>query len=175
MAGYQATQHLLKHRHRRIGLLTFDPQAANVRPLYLGYARALEEAGLPSDLALVARVAGFDIESGAAGARKLLGLPQPPTAIFAIADTLALGALSAIKQAGLRIPQDIALVGFNDIPLAELVEPPLTTVAAPSVELGRAAMSMLQDLIAGGKPPADPVVLPTTLVIRQSCGCPPEP
>jgi DNA-binding LacI/PurR family transcriptional regulator len=175
MAGYLATQHLLEHGHRRIGLVTFDPQLPNVQPLHLGYTRALNEAGLQTDPALVSRAPGFDLASGDAGARRLLALPQPPTAIFAIADTLALGALSAIKQAGRRVPQDIALVGFNDIPLAALVEPPLTTVAAPAIELGRTAMSMLQDLIAGGKPPTERVVLPTTLVIRQSCGCQPEP
>ncbi len=90
--------------------------------------------------------------SGAAGMRKLLALAQPPSAIFAIADTLALGAMEAIKQAGLRIPDDIALIGFNDIPVAMLVDPPLTSVAAPAIDLGRAAMSILQDLIAGREP-----------------------
>jgi DNA-binding LacI/PurR family transcriptional regulator len=175
MAGYQATQHLLHHGHQRIGLITFTPESANVRPVQLGYARALEEAGLQGESALISCVSGFDMASGAEGARNLLALPQPPGAIFAIADTLALGAMGAIQQAGLRIPQDIALVGFNDIPTTALVNPPLTTVAAPAIELGRTAMSMLRDLIAGGKPPTERVVLPTTLVIRQSCGCQPEP
>ena len=108
--------------------------------------------------------------AGAEGARKLLALTQPPMAIFAIADMLALGALCAIKSAGLRIPQDIALVGFNDIPTAALVEPPLTTVAAPAQEMGAVAMQMLQDLIAGRKPSHRRVVLPVSLVVRQSCG-----
>jgi DNA-binding LacI/PurR family transcriptional regulator len=79
--------------------------------------------------------------------------------------------MEAIKQAGLRIPDDIALIGFNDIPVAMLVDPPLTSVAAPAVDLGRAAMSILQDLIAGREPQTKQVVLPTSLVVRLSCGC----
>jgi DNA-binding LacI/PurR family transcriptional regulator len=175
LAGYQATQHLLAHGHRRIGLVTFAMQPANVSPIHLGYQRALEETGLRVDPDLIAGVPGFDMASGAKGAVRLLALPQPPTAIFAIADTLALGALKAIKLAGLRIPEDIALAGFNDTPLAALVEPPLTTVAAPAVELGRQAMSMLQDLITGVKPSKRQIVLPTAPVIRRSCGCQPKP
>lgn len=171
MAGYQATRHLIQHGHRRIGLVAFELQTPNVQPLYQGYRRALGEAGLQDDPALLARAPGFDLAAGTQATRRLLTLPQAPSAIFAIADMLALGALRAIKDLGLRVPQDVALVGFNDIPTAALVDPPLTTVAAPAVELGRAAMSMLRDLIAGEKPPAERVVLPTRLVIRKSCGC----
>ena len=102
--------------------------------------------------------------------RRLLALPKPPTAVFAIADALALGAMSAAKEAGLRIPEDIALIGFNDIPLAGMLDPPLSTVTGYPDQLGFQAMSMLQKLIAGKRPAQRRIVLPTDLVIRQSCG-----
>jgi len=170
-AGYQATQHLLEHGHRRIGLITFAQDVANVRPVNAGYRRALQEAGIQSDPGLIARVQSFEIASGAEGARELLALPGPPTAIFAIADMLAFGALRAIKESGRRVPDDVALVGFNDVPLATLVDPPLTTVAAPTVKMGHQAMKMLRALIAGKPPSRRRVILPTSLVVRRSCGC----
>lgn len=169
-AGYQATKHLLEHRHRRIGLIRFDLDTATVMPVIAGYERALREGGLEPDPDLIARVHGFDMMAGAEGGRMLLARAHPPTAIFAIADTLALGAISAIKNVGLQIPQDIALVGFNNIAIAGLVEPPLTTVASPAREMGREAMKILQRLIAGKKPGNRKVVLPISLVIRKSCG-----
>jgi len=172
LAGYQATQHLLEHGHRRIGLITFTLDIPNVTPVNLGFEQALTGHGLPLDPSLVVRVPGFDMASGAEGARKLLNLPEPPTAIFAIADLLALGAMRAIKQTGMHIPGDMALVGFNDIPTAALVEPALTTVASPTVQAGREAMTMLQALIAGEQPPHREKILPTTLITRESCGCP---
>ncbi len=169
-AGYQGAQHLLQHGHRRIGLITYALDVANVRPVNAGYERALQEAGIQNDPGLVARVSAFGSAAGAEGARKLIELPQPPSALFAITDLMAVGAMQVVKAAGLRIPQDIALVGFNDIPLAALVDPPLTTVAAPAYEMGQAAMKMLQSLIAGRRPARRRVVLPTALVVRQSCG-----
>jgi LacI family transcriptional regulator len=172
MAGYLATRHLVEHGHRRVGLITFAQDAENVTPVNSGYEQALKESGITMDPTLVARAPGFDMISGAEGARKLLAQKEPPTAIFAIADMLALGAMQAIKQAGLRIPDEIALVGFNDIPTASLVEPALTTVAAPAVQLGREAMKMLQILIAGEQPPQRQLTLSTSLILRESCGCP---
>ena len=170
-AGYLATRHLLEHGHRRVGLITYHSEVTNVRPLHLGYERALDEAGLRLDPELVARVNRFDIPSGALGMRELLARARRPTAVFAICDPMALGALGEIKAAGLRVPQDIALAGFNDFPLAELIDPPLTTVAAPARELGVEAIKMLQDLIAGKRPVRERVVLPVHLVLRKSCGC----
>jgi LacI family repressor for deo operon, udp, cdd, tsx, nupC, and nupG len=169
-AGYQATTHLLEHGHHRVGLITFAFDMPNVRPVEMGYARALRGAGLESDPALVARVQGFDEAAGAEGAQILLSLPQPPTAVFAIADMLAIGAMRALKAAGKRVPDDVALAGFNDIPLAALVDPPLTTVQAPARRMGHEAMKMLDALIAGRRPRRRRVILPTSLVVRQSCG-----
>lgn len=169
-AGYLATRHLLAHGHRRVGLITWERERANVTLVNAGYQQAFREAGLAPDPALIAGVPAFDTAAGAEGAQRLLALSQPPTAIFAIADTLALGAMAAVKQAGLRIPQDIAVVGFNDIPTAALVDPPLTTVAAPAREMGTQAMSMLKELIAGRSPAQAQVVLPVSLLVRASCG-----
>lgn len=169
-AGYQATRHLIDHGHRRIGLISFAMETANVQPVDRGYQRALEEAGIPLDPAIVARVPRFDPASGAEGTRRLLAQDEPPTAIFAISDMMALGAMAATREAGLRIPQDIAITSFNNIPAAALVEPQLTTVSAPIVQLGQEAMRMLQMLIEGRQPSQPQIVLPTSLVVRHSCG-----
>jgi LacI family transcriptional regulator, repressor for deo operon, udp, cdd, tsx, nupC, and nupG len=172
-AGYQASRHLLEHGHRRVGLITVAGDASNVRPVEAGYRRALGEAGLPADPAQIARVSSFETAAGGDGVRRLLALEHPPTSIFAIADTLALGALAEIKRAGLRVPHDIALAGFNDIPASGMVDPPLTSVAAPVREMGAHAMRMLQEQIAGRPLAQMQVVLPVALVVRASCGCPP--
>jgi LacI family repressor for deo operon, udp, cdd, tsx, nupC, and nupG len=170
MAGFQATQHLITHGHRRIGLITFAVDAENVAPVNRGYQQALEETGWVIDPDLIARVPGFGITAGIEGARMLLGLKNPPTAFFAISDMLALGVIQAVKTAGLQIPADIAVTSFNDIPTSALIEPSLTTVAAPTVQMGYKAMEMLQSLIAGKQPPQREIILPTALVVRNSCG-----
>jgi len=169
-AGYQGTRHLLAHGHRRVGLLTVDTEAANVGLVNMGYRRALGDLRIEADTALIAAAPGFDMASGQASLLQLLGLAQPPTAVFAIADTLALGALAEIKIAGLRVPGDLALAGFNDIPTVALVDPPLTSVAAPVREMGAQAMRMLQEQISGRPLAQMHVVLPVALMVRASCG-----
>lgn len=170
-AGYKAVRHLVEHGHRRIGLVTYAGASANVVPVSLGYTRALQETGVCMDESLVARVPGFDMKSGELGTRQLLALGEPPTAIFTIADMLALGALKALKEAGRRVPEEMALASIDDIAVAELVVPGLTTVSLPSRQLGLEAMQMLQNLMEGKKLPVEQKILPTELVIRQSCGC----
>lgn len=169
-AGYQATRHLLEHGHRRIGLITHALDLPNVQPINSGYKRAMLEAGIESDPRWIAAVHGFDTNAGAEGARMLLAVRPQLTAIFAFSDLPAIGAMCAVQQAGLRIPQDIAITGFNDIPLAAYVSPPLTTVAAPTFQMGVEAMKMLQSLIAGKLPAHRHILQPTSLVIRSSCG-----
>lgn len=173
-AGYQATRHLIEHGHTMIGLLTFGIKAANIEPVNAGYRRALTEKGLYVNPSLVSTVPGFDISLGERGASRLLDLPQPPTAILAIADTLALGAMRAVKAAGLSIPRDIALASINDIPAASLVEPRLTSVSTPAYEMGVEAMKMLRTLINQKKPQHSRLILPVSLIVRESCGCHPE-
>jgi LacI family repressor for deo operon, udp, cdd, tsx, nupC, and nupG len=146
-------------------------EIANVLPVTKGYSRALLETGITMDESLVARVPGFDMSAGEFGAKQLLALGEPPTAIFTIADTLALGVLKALKDGGRRVPEEIALASVDDIAVAELVVPALTTVSLPARQLGLEAMQMLQNLIEGKELATKQITLPTELVIRQSCGC----
>ena len=167
--GYLATRHLLERGHRRIACITgpsdLTPSADRVR----GYRQAMAEAGIePPDLWI--RRGDFRAESGYQAARFFLSLPPGlrPTAIFACNDLMAIGALRAIGEAGLAVPRDIALVGFDDITLAAYVIPPLTTVAQPTYEMGRLAGELLiQRIQERGRPPARPP-LPVRLVVRQS-------
>jgi LacI family transcriptional regulator len=170
-AGFLATRHLLEHGHRRIGLISGPLKWSNVRQCYAGYERALRSAGLTVDADCVAEVPTFSREAGRQGAQQLLELRNPPTGIFGAADLLAIGAMQAIEERGLRVPRDVAVVGYNDIDLAALVKPALTTVHAPSYEMGVAAMTMLLDLLAGRPVKERRVKLPTRLIVRHSCGC----
>jgi LacI family transcriptional regulator, repressor for deo operon, udp, cdd, tsx, nupC, and nupG len=172
-AGYLGTRHLLEHGHRRIGLITHKMDFQNIVPINNGYRRALQEASISFDMDLAAQVESFDIEAGAAGARQLLEMANPPTAIFCIADMLALGAIREIKCRGLSIPRNVAVVGFNNIPSAAFSDPPLTSVDAPAFEMGVESMKRLRGLITGTPPPEREVTLPTRLVVRESCGAHP--
>jgi LacI family transcriptional regulator, repressor for deo operon, udp, cdd, tsx, nupC, and nupG len=158
-------------RLQRIGLVTFADEAANVARMNAGYTRALQEAGIALDESLIARVPGFDMACGELGARQLMALDKPPRAVFTIADTLALGVLTALKNSGYRVPEQVALASLDDISVAGLVEPGLTTAALPARRLGLEALKMLQELIEGQPLQEKQITLPTKLVIRQSCGC----
>jgi LacI family transcriptional regulator len=170
-AAYQSTKHLLDHGHRRIGLITPPLEWPNVMPFFQGFERALAEVGLRPDTELTAVVPGFEDPAGREGANQLLDLDLPPEAIVAAADLLALGAIQAIRGRGLDIPQDIALVGYNDIDAAALVQPGLTTVSVSTAEMGSLAMETLMKMIDGKTPRRKIQTIPTTLVIRGSCGC----
>jgi len=170
-AGFAAANHLIQHGHRHIGLITCYLDTAAVRHCFQGYGQALEAAGLSHRPDLLATAPAFTVAAGYEAAQELLAGPTPPTAIFAASDVLAVGAMLAIKERGLHIPDDVALVGYNDIEMAALVEPPLTTVAAPMRELGATAMQMLLRLVAGETIEKQQVTLPTRLVIRRTCGC----
>jgi LacI family transcriptional regulator, repressor for deo operon, udp, cdd, tsx, nupC, and nupG len=171
-AAAQATQHLIDHGHQHIGLITPPVEWHNVAPLAAGFNQALGSGGLTPDPKLVAMISDFSREEGFEGANRLLDLSEPPTAIVAASDTLAIGGLQAVSGRGLRVPDNVAVVGIDDIDMAAVVTPPLTTVALPAEEMGTRAMYMLSDLIAGRSLAAPRVVLDTWLVIRESCGCP---
>ncbi len=169
-AAAMATRHLLGLGHRRIGLITNAPLSYTASyERWLGYRRALEEAGVPYDETLVA-FGAFTPASGAAAMERLLALPDPPTAIFVASDVVAFGALQAARRRGLRVPQDLALVGFDDVPLAAYVDPPLSTVHLPAEDLGREAGRLLLQWIQEGRPPTTRIRLATGLIVRQSCG-----
>ena len=132
-----------------------------------GYKEALVNAGISFDENLV--VAGdFYQPSGFRATNELLALAKPPTAIFAANDLMAFGALEAIKEHGLRVPQDISVIGFDDIPMASQVFPPLTTIRQPLAEMGRAAVRMMLAKLRGVEPPTNRITLATELVERAS-------
>jgi LacI family transcriptional regulator len=154
--------------HRRIGFISNAPLSyAGANERFAGYKVTLAEHDLPLIPELV-RTAAFLPESGRKTMEDLLNLAEPPTAVFAASDVIAMGAMSAIHDAGLDIPHDIAMVGFDDIFLAAQAHPPLTTVRVPAYGLGWTAAEILISLIQGD--PVSSVTLETELVVRQSCG-----
>jgi DNA-binding LacI/PurR family transcriptional regulator len=134
-----------------------------------GYRGALEEAGLVYAEELVC-CGDFREESGRVAMDRLLDLARPPTSVFVASDLVAFGALVAIKRRGLRVPDDIALVGFDDVQLAHYVDPPLTTVRLPAYALGYEAATLLTHLIEGQPVEEEEILLETELLVRQSCG-----
>src|SRR5436190_1079222 len=146
--GLAATEHLLGLGHRRIGAIAGPGDYLCSRARTDGYRSALERAGIKFNPALV-RNGDFQHEAGFICGGKLLDLPEPPTAIFAGSDQQAFGLYEAARQRGLRVPQDLSVVGFDDLPVSRWVPPPLTTVRQPLDEMGRAAAQMLGDLIEG--------------------------
>ena len=167
--GRLATRHLVALGHRRIGLVA-GPAGLSPSELRLaGHRQALEEAGLPFRSELV-RHGDFHPESGRAAARALLAHPRSPTAILACNDLMALGVLRAAAESGRGVPQDLAVVGYDDIELAAFTVPPLTSVAQPRREMGRAAVRLLINRLAGPGLPPQQALLPVSLTVRRSCG-----
>ena len=168
------TRHLLALGHRRIGFIAGAAHNADASERERGYGAALHAARVPTDPALCVR-GDFAEDGGWHGAHALLALAHPPTAIFAANDAMAVGALSALREAGVDVPGRMAVVGFDDIPVARFLNPPLTSVRAGIAALGeRGAQLLLQALAERPPPRAAPgrEVLPTELVVRVSCGAP---
>lgn len=166
-----AVQHLITLGHRRIGFLAGRPDLESARRREAGYLSALEEAGIEFDPALV-RVGGFTEATSVEPAEALLSLPDRPTAIFAANDLSAIQVMRSAKSRGLRIPADLSVVGFDNIPESALTEPPLTTVDQSIQALGREAVRLVLALIespSGHTSEPAHVTLPTHLVIRKSC------
>ena len=162
----QAVEHLIGLGWRRIGCITNAPLAYTAAQQRLdGYRAALEASRLPFDDRLVA-YAAFDAGSGHRAMADLLER-GPIDAVFVASDVVAFGAIAAIREAGLRVPQDISVVGFDDIALAAYFDPPLTTVHLPAYDLGVAAGTVLLDRVAN-RPVPDRTVLPTELIVRSS-------
>ncbi|WP_079083687.1 LacI family DNA-binding transcriptional regulator [Streptomyces longwoodensis] len=169
--GLAATEHLLSLGHRRIALIAGPSRLLCSRARHDGYRAALEAAGLSVDPALV--VPGdFRPESGFAGCTALLDLPEPPTALFAASDQMALGAIEALRRRGLRVPEDMSVVGFDDLPEVRWSAPPLTTVRQPLADMGRLAVRTVLRLARGEHPGSPRVELGTDLVVRCSTAPP---
>lgn len=171
--AYDATRHLIALGHRRIAHIAGTASLGCSLDRIAGYRAALAEAGLPADPALLVQ-GDFFQPSGFSGAQGLLALPEPPTAIFAANDDMAFGVIEAARVAGLRLPEDLSVIGFDDVPQAASVHPPLTTVRQPLEQMGRVAAATLLSLIEDPARSVERVVLPTELIVRQSA-CPPAP
>ena len=169
LAAKKATRYLVELGHTKIACIS------NARPSYsaapdrvLGYKDALREAGIVPDENLI-MYADFDPQSGFDCMQCLLASEVKFTAVFVASDNVAMGAKSALREAGLRIPEDMSMIGFDDIPWARYSDPPLTTVRLPAQRLASEACLMLLDLMQGSKPPEQHVVLETELIVRKSC------
>jgi LacI family transcriptional regulator len=162
-------EHLIEHGHQRIGFMGFSRDVFTINARFLGYRRAMQEAGLPEDTFF-----GSDSQENTLQAiqEKLHG-PQAPTAFFASNTPSTHHVLAALQNLGVKMPGDIALVGFDDFDLADLTSPPLTVVRQPTQEMGRVATNQLFDRIARGELPqtGNRIVLPVEIVLRRSCGC----
>jgi LacI family transcriptional regulator len=167
--GLDATEHLLGLGHRRIAAVAGPEDFLCSRARIDGYRSALERAGVGFDRALV-RHGDFQHDGGFRRGGELLDLADRPTAVFAANDQQALGVYEAARQRGLRIPQDLSIVGFDDLPVARWVSPPLTTVRQPLAEMGRAAAEMLGNLVDGVPLRSQRVELSTELITRESTG-----
>ncbi len=166
----RGVSHLLRLGHRRIAHIGFGAEDFyNVRVRRMGYERALLEWGVAPDPALVT-YADISARSGYVAMQRLLRSGVDFSALFAGNDTIAIGAMKALREAGRRLPDDVAIVGYDDIPLAEFACPPLTTLHTDPVLQGREAVEQLLALMRGEKPQTREGAYDVTLVIRESCG-----
>jgi LacI family transcriptional regulator len=169
--GLAATEHLISLGHQRIGAIAGPSDYLCSRARIDGYRSALERAGIAFDLALV-RHGDFQHEGGFTRGRELLDLPGRPTTIFAGSDQQAFGVYEAARRRGLRVPEDLSVVGFDELPVARWASPPLTTVRQPLAEMGRAAAQMLGDLVDSTPLRTTRIELSTELIVRESTAPP---
>ncbi|MBS1253490.1 MAG: Catabolite control protein A [Anaerolineales bacterium] len=163
----RATQHLIDHGHRRIAFIAADQDLMFGHERLRGYTDTMRENNLPVDDGLIVE-GDLSQRSGRRAARRLLDLPETPTAIMASNDLMALGAMATVQAHGFEVGKDVAVTGFDDIPLAEHSHPPLTTVRQPIYRIGEMVCQVLVDLIRGGPLKRRHVILEPTLIVRQS-------
>lgn len=163
----QLTRHLIEQGHRRIGFMARPEHGLTHQDRLGGYHHALQAAGIPRDAALVVETI-VEPDSGYKAMQRLLDLPQPPTAVFAFYDLMALSALRAVTERGLRVPQDIALVGFDGLYSALHANPPISTARQPLQQIGSEAVRLLQARIENPLRPPDRVIYPVEICLRAS-------
>lgn len=171
-AAANAIAYLAGLGHHRVGHIAGPVSTTTGLDRLEGYRSAVRDLGLADDPELVAEADGFSIEAGHAALGAMLRMADPPTAVFAANDLIAIGALQRLHEAGGLAPQDLSLVGFNDIPFAGLLQPALTTVRVPQLEMGMAGARLLIDRIEGRPTEKVRLTLPTELVIRASAAAP---
>lgn len=169
--GYDATNYLIELGHHRIGFITGEMAYGCAPERLAGYQAALADHDIAFDPELVSE-GNFLQPQGYRCAQHLLSLPTPPTALFVSNDVMAFGAMEAARDLGFRIPDDLSIIGFDDVPQAAHVHPPLSTVCQPLVEMGRRAAILLLAYIANPLAEVERVELSTRLVIRESCQAP---
>lgn len=165
--AFEAVSHLIEKGHRRIGLIEGRTQVSTTRERRRGYLDALAENRITARKDLM-RAGDFKQESGRALTHELLDLRQPPTALFVGNNLMTVGALAALHQRGRRVPQDVAIVGFDDLPWAEALDPPLTVVRQPAYEVGKQAMELLLKRIMEPARPPVTIRLRPELIVRRS-------
>ena len=165
--GHLATSHLISLGHRRIAMITGRPDLQSAQLRETGYRQALAAARLPVPEDLI--VGGdYDPDTSATAARRLLGRPDPPTAIFAANDVSAIAAMTAAAELGRSVPADLSIVGFDNIPESALATPPLTTINQPIQQMGEHSIHLLLQLIRGETPEITHITLDTTLITRHT-------
>ncbi len=167
LGGFLATQHLLELGHTRIACIAGPSSITPSAERIIGYRQALEQAGISYDENLIVR-GDYHAQSGMDITHSLLTMTPRPTAIFALNDLMAIGALRAATEAGYLIPDDIAIVGYDDLEIARFTNPPLTTIAQPKKEIGRQAVHLLVDRMSEKSRPPSRLVLPPELIVRRS-------
>jgi LacI family transcriptional regulator len=169
--GFTATEYLIKLGHRRIGFITGWKDLGCAQDRLDGYRSALRTYHISERPEFIYEGTFFQPD-GFTGASTLLDLPDPPTAIFASNDVMAMGVMDAVRNKGLRVPDDVSVIGFDDIPQAALIRPALTTIGQPLEKMGRVATQMLLELLSQSQTKVGRIELPTELIIRESCQAP---
>jgi LacI family transcriptional regulator, repressor for deo operon, udp, cdd, tsx, nupC, and nupG len=164
----KATEYLISLKHKRIGHISGPMNVVVGRDRLKGFHQAMAQHGLSVDSFLI-QEGNFSYESGFNLMKKLLKLDEPPTAVFAGNDEMAMGAIKAAKLKGFRVPEDISVVGFDDIKFSSIFEPALTTIAQPTFEMGTKAMQLLLKIINNDELEKDQFILADKLIVRDSC------
>lgn len=170
--AYAGVKHLIELGHRQIALIGGPPHSQAIQARTEGAAHAFQEAGIEIDPNLVVIDTRYELDIGYRAARRLMQYRQPPTAIFALTDVIAVGVLHAAAELDLRLPDDLSVMGFDDIPLASYVIPPLTTVAQPIYEMGQTAVEILMRHLRDRDAPLETIKLDTQIVMRKSTAVP---
>ena len=166
-AAQAIVEYLISQGHRSIGVIAGKADNPHTIDRYRGYCQALELAGIPLDENLIT-YGDFTMSAGVVAANHFVGMKNRPTALFSMSDEMAIGAMQSLRQAGIDIPKDMSITGFDNIEFSKYAEPPLTTIEQPAEDLGRTAFNVLLQLIQDQGLPSNEIVLPHALIVRKS-------